>query len=193
MRSSDFTGRLANTRRRRSSSVRARISARRRSASSSYCSGSVQRQCAVIGWPGPGGRRLARRRVAQREHEIEWRRIRRAEFAHVLRRMIGHRQPGVLQQFRRDGIDARGRTHAGAECLELPAADGIRDGFGDHAARRISLRKKQHTEWRAFHGILLARAEIRATVTTGALDVPVTPFERARMSAHARRARRGRF
>jgi len=48
----------------------------------------------------PGRRRFAGRGITQREHEVEWRRIGRAEFAHVLGRMVGDGQTGMLDQAR---------------------------------------------------------------------------------------------
>ena len=53
--------------------------------------------------------------------------------------MSGDIESGVSQQFRDDGIDARRRPQACAECLELAAAEGIGDGFGHHAERRVTL------------------------------------------------------
>jgi hypothetical protein len=53
--------------------------------------------------------------------------------------MRRHCEAGVLQQFGHDGIDLRGRPHTSAEGFDLPAADGVRDGFGHHAARGVAL------------------------------------------------------
>ena len=85
-------------------------------------------------------------------------------------------------------------THAGTEGFELPPADGIGNGFGEHAARRISLRKKQHTEWRAFHGILLGALEPRFSETAAPGRYPRPDCLRVshclnELSAHAQHAR----
>jgi len=61
----------------------------------------------------------------------------------------------MFDQLRGQGIDLRRRPHAGAECLELAAPDGIGNGLGHYAARGVPLRQKQHSIRLAFHVAIL--------------------------------------
>src|SRR5689334_21472011 len=88
--------------------------------------------------------RFARDLVADREHEIQWRRVGPCEFVPALAAQPARFVVQFVEKLKRHRIHCARRMTAGAEGLELALAPSIHRAFGHDAARGISGAQEQH-------------------------------------------------
>ena len=89
---------------------------------------------------------LGRRVVANREHEIELRRVRPGELAPVLGAKAADVEIELAQEIDRIGVNSALRLAAGREGAKFSPPLPIQDGFGHDRARRIAGAEKEDVE-----------------------------------------------
>ena len=94
----------------------------------------------------PGRALLVRRLVAEREDEVELRRVGGLELGDVLGAQTRDVVPEALENLQRVGVELRGGSRSRREGGELPGADLLQDRLGHDRAGGVAHADEEHVE-----------------------------------------------